>query len=92
MVPAPRSEPSRNGYRSGDFDTRAGTVEVAIPKLREDSYFPEWLLERRKRAERALVSVVATSNLLRVSTRRMGKLVATSASPGSLVSGERDGP
>jgi putative transposase len=40
------------------------------------SYFPEWLLERRKRAERALVSVVATSSLLGVSTRRIEKLVA----------------
>jgi putative transposase len=68
---------SRNGYRVRDFDTRAGTVEVAIPKLREGSYFPEWLLERRKRAERALVSVVATSYLLGVSTRRMEKLVET---------------
>ena len=68
---------SRNGYRTRDFDTRAGTVEVAIPKLREGSYFPEWLLERRKRAERALVSVVATSYLLGVSTRRMEKLVET---------------
>ena len=48
---------------------------MAIPKLREGSYFPEWLLERRKRAERALVSVVATSYLLGVSTRRMEKLV-----------------
>jgi putative transposase len=66
---------SRNGYRSRDFDTRAGTIEVAIPKLREGSYFPEWLLERRKRAERALISVVATSYLLGVSTRRMEKLV-----------------
>ena len=62
---------SRNGYRSRDFDTRAGTVEVAIPKLREGSYFPDWLLERRKRAERALTtSVVATCYLLGVSTRR----------------------
>jgi putative transposase len=68
---------SRNGYRVRDFDTRAGTVEVAIPKLQEGSYFPEWLLERRKRAERALVSVVATSYLLGVSTRRMEKLVET---------------
>jgi putative transposase len=68
---------SRNGYRTREFDTRAGTVEVAIPKLREGSYFPDWLLERRKRAERALVSVVATSYLLGVSTRRMEKLVET---------------
>ena len=42
---------SRNGYRPRDFDTRAGTVDVAIPKLRSGSYFPDWLLERRKRAE-----------------------------------------
>jgi transposase-like protein len=66
---------SRNGYRAREWDTRAGTIEVAIPKLRTGSYFPDWLLERRKRAERAMVSVVATSYLLEVSTRRMEKLV-----------------
>ena len=65
----------RNGYRHREFDTRAGTLEVAIPKLREGSYFPEWLLERRRRAERALTTVVATCYLLGVSTRRMEKLV-----------------
>jgi putative transposase len=87
---------SRNGYRSRDFDTRAGTIEVAIPKLREGSYFPDWLLERRKRAERALVSVVATSYLLGVSTRRMEKLVETlgitrlSKSQVSVMAGELD--
>ena len=48
---------------------------MAIPKLRSGSYFPEWLLERRKRAEAALISVVATCYLLGVSTRRMDKLV-----------------
>jgi putative transposase len=74
---SPERVTSRNGYRVRDFDTRAGTVEVAIPKLREGSYFPDWLLERRKRAERALVSVVATCYLLGVSTRRMEKLVET---------------
>ena len=68
---------SRNGYRTRDLDTRAGTIEMAIPKLREGSYFPDWLLEHRKRAERALVSVVATCYLLGVSTRRMEKLVET---------------
>jgi len=67
----------RNGYRHREWDTRAGTIELAIPKLREGSYFPDWLLERRKRAERALISVVATSYLLGVSTRRMEKLVET---------------
>ena len=55
---------SRNGYRLRDWDTRAGSIELAIPKLRTGSYFPEWLLERRRRAEQALVSVVATSYLL----------------------------
>lgn len=66
---------SRNGYRHRDLDTRVGTVDVAIPKLRSGSYFPEWLLERRRRAEAALTSVVATCYLLGVSTRRMDKLV-----------------
>jgi len=65
----------RNGYRPRDFDTRAGTIEMAIPKLRSGSYFPDWLLQRRKRAERALTSVVATCYLLGVSTRRMERLV-----------------
>ena len=65
----------RNGYRHRDFDTRAGTMDVAIPKLRQGSYFPDWLLARRKRAERALISVVATCYLLGVSTRRMERLV-----------------
>jgi putative transposase len=67
---------SRNGYRLRDWDTRAGSIELAIPKLRTGSYFPQWLLERRRRAEQALVSVVATSYLLGVSTRRVEKLVA----------------
>ncbi len=66
---------SRNGYRHRDLDTRVGTLDVAVPKLRTGSLYPEWLLERRKRAERALTSVVATCYLLGVSTRRMDKLV-----------------
>jgi putative transposase len=68
---------TRNGYRHRDWDTRAGTIDVAIPKLRSGSYFPDWLLAHRRRAEAALVSVVATSYLLGVSTRRMEKLVGT---------------
>jgi putative transposase len=47
--------------------------------LRHGSYFPDWLLERRKRAERALTTVVATCYLLGVSTRRMDRLVETLA-------------
>src|SRR4051794_21418110 len=66
---------SRNGFRHRDLDTRVGTLDVAIPKLRAGTYFPEWLLERRRRAEAALTSVVATCYLLGVSTRRMDKLV-----------------
>ncbi|GLW13206.1 hypothetical protein Misp01_83340 [Microtetraspora sp. NBRC 13810] len=66
---------SRNGYRAREWDTRTGTIELSIPKLRTGSYYPEWLLERRRRAEQALISVVATSYLLGVSTRRVDKLV-----------------
>src|SRR5207248_3975785 len=63
----------RNGYRPREWDTRAGTIELAIPKLRQGSYFPDWLLQHRRRAEQALVSqalvsVVATSYLLGVAT------------------------
>jgi transposase-like protein len=68
---------SRNGYRRRDLDTRAGTLDIAIPKLREGSFFPDWLLERHRRAEAALTTVVATCYLLGVSTRRMDKLVRT---------------
>ncbi len=67
----------RNGYRHRDLDTRTGTVDVAVPKLREGSFLPEWLLTRRRRAEAALTTVVATCYLLGVSTRRMDKLVRT---------------
>ena len=73
---SPQRVNSRNGYRPRDWDTRAGTVELAIPKLRHGSYFPSFL-EHRRRAERALASVVATSYLLGVSTRRVEKLAAS---------------
>jgi hypothetical protein len=55
-MPGPGRVNVRNGYRHRDFDTRAGTLDVAIPKLRSGSYFPGWLLERRRRAEAALTS------------------------------------
>jgi len=74
-ISSPERSNVRNGYRQRDFDTRVGTLDVAIPKLRAGSYFPDWLLERRRRAEAALTSVVATCYLLGVSTRRMEKLV-----------------
>ena len=68
---------TRNGYRHRDLDTRVGTVDVAVPKLRSGSFFPDWLLERRSRAERALTTVIATCYLKGVSTRRMNDLVAS---------------
>ena len=65
----------RNGYRERDWDTRVGTIELAIPKLRQGSYFPDWLLQSRRRAEQAFVSVIADAYLAGVSTRRVEKLV-----------------
>ena len=64
----------RNGYRAREWDTRVGTVELAVPKLRQGSFFPDWLLTHRRRAEQALVTVVATAYLLGVSTRRVERL------------------
>jgi transposase-like protein len=52
----------------------AGTVELAMPKLRSGSCFPHWLLERHRRADQALIPVVATACLRRVSTGRVAKL------------------
>src|SRR5438093_13451014 len=78
---APYSERSpervniRNGYRERAWDTRVGTIELAIPKLRAGSYFPDWLLQPRRRAEQAFVSVIADAYLAGVSTRRVEKLV-----------------
>ena len=69
--PSPGRTSQRNGYRRRDLDTRVGTIDVAIPKLRTGTYFPEWLLQRRKRAESALITVVADCYLAGVSTRRM---------------------
>jgi transposase-like protein len=67
----------RNGYRNRAWDTRTGTIDLAIPKLREGSYFPDWLLEPRRRAERAFVQVVCESYVRGVSTRRIEGLVRT---------------
>ena len=65
----------RNGYRERPWDTRLGTVPLPIPKLRQGTYFPDWLLEPRRRAERALVQVVAESYLRGVSVGRVEGLV-----------------
>src|SRR3954454_20518768 len=67
----------RNGYRAREFDTRAGTLEVAIPKLRSGSYFPDWLLERRRRAEGAPDHLVGTRFLPRGRRRRAERALTT---------------
>ena len=54
----------RNGYRERDWDTRVGSIELAVPRLREGSYFPDWLLQPRRRAEQAFVSVIADATWL----------------------------
>jgi transposase-like protein len=64
----------RNGYRMRPWDTRVGTLDLRIPKLREGSYFPS-LLEPRRRSERALLSVVQQAYVEGVSTRRVDDLV-----------------
>lgn len=64
----------RNGYRDRDFETRLGTVDLEIPKLRQGTYFPTFL-EPRRRWEKAFVSVVAESYVLGVSTRKVDELV-----------------
>src|SRR5579875_2198780 len=66
---------SRNGYREREGNPRVGSITLAIPKLRQGSYSPDWLLEPRRRAERALVSVIAQADLAGVSTRRVEGLV-----------------
>ena len=64
----------RNGYRDRPWDTRVGTLELQIPKVREGSYFPS-LLEPRRRSERALLAVVQQAYVEGVSTRRVEDLV-----------------
>src|SRR6202171_4098273 len=70
--------PDRNGYRNGyrerPWDTRVGTIELQVPRVRDGSFFPS-LLERRRRAERALVSVVQEAYIQGISTRRVDDLV-----------------
>jgi transposase-like protein len=72
---SPERTNRRNGYRGRRFDTRLGTLDLRIPKLRAGSYFPDWLLEPRRRSERALTQVIAEAYVLGVSTRRVDALV-----------------
>jgi hypothetical protein len=67
---SPQRTTHRNGYRQRDWDTRVGTIDLAVPRVREGSYLPSFL-EPRRRAERALAAVVAQCYVEGVSTRRV---------------------
>jgi transposase-like protein len=71
---SPERTTHRNGYRPRPWETRVGQLELAIPKLRQGSYFPSFL-EPRRRAEQALVAVVQEAYVNGVSTRRVDRLV-----------------
>ena len=72
-APAERTN-QRNGYRDRDWQTRAGTVELRIPKLRRGSYFPGFL-EPRRMAEKALTAVIQEAYIQGISTRSVDDLV-----------------
>jgi transposase-like protein len=73
-VRSPLREAHRNGYRARDWDTRAGRIELAIPKLRKGSYLPSFL-EPRRTAEKALVAVIQEAYVHGISTRSVDDLV-----------------
>lgn len=66
----------RNGTRQRTLTTRVGKLNLAVPKLRKGSYYPEWLLDRKKPAEQAILSVVMEAYVNGVSTRKVDRLVS----------------
>jgi hypothetical protein len=74
---SPERSNRRDGYSERNWDTRVGSLELAMPKLREGSYFPDWLLQARRRAEQASVSVIADAHLAGVS--RVGSRTGAAA-------------
>jgi transposase-like protein len=68
-------ENSRNGYRQRPWDTRVGTIDLSVPKLRQGVYSPEFLYTPRRRAEKALLAVICQAYVEGISTRRVDDLV-----------------
>jgi putative transposase len=66
----------RNGYRERPLDTRLGEMNIKIPKLRQGTYYPHWLLVNRKMAEQALTAVVVEAYVNGMSTRKIDRLVS----------------
>jgi transposase-like protein len=81
----PERTGQRNGYREREWDTRVGTIELRVPRVRDGGYFPS-LLDPRRRAERALVGVVQEAYVQGVSTRRVDDLVQALGMTGILKS------
>jgi len=88
-------ESHRNGYRARTWETRAGTVDLKVPKLRRGSYFPEFL-EPRRASEKAMIAVIRQAYIEGLSTRDVDNLVKTmgmsgiSKSQASRLCGELD--
>jgi hypothetical protein len=68
---------SRNGYRARSWETEVGRIDIAIPKLRRGTYFPGWLLERQRSAERILTALVLDAYARGVSARKVTALVTS---------------